>query len=159
MNIITDTNNKILRSKTAPVEKITAEIKTFIKDMLTLMIKEKGVGLSANQVGFPFQIIVFSDVDHKKQYALINPSILKTSKKECEMEEACLSVLNTFGMVKRPEKIIVEGKNIDGKKVRYKFKGILARVVQHELDHLEGILFTDKAYNIHQQNKQIENGL
>ncbi len=159
MKIITDVNDKILRGKAQPVEKLTAEIKDFINQMFELMIEEKGVGLSANQVGFPFQIIVFTDVDQIRRYALINPRIIKTSRKECEMEEACLSVKDTFGVVSRPEKIILEAKNIDGKKVRYKFNDILARIVQHELDHLNGVLFVDKAVNIYQKNKLNENEL
>ncbi len=159
MKIITDINNPILRTPTLPVEKLTADIKLFIQEMHEHMIQERGVGLSANQVGFPYQIIVFSDVDQKKRFVLINPKIIKTTKKECEMEEACLSVVNTFGTVSRPEKIIVEGKNIDGKRVRYKFKGILARIVQHELDHLQGILFTDKATNTYKQIKETKNEL
>lgn len=154
MKIITDTNNKILRSKTKPIEKITAEIKCFINEMYDLMVKEGGVGLSANQVGFPYQIIVFSDLDFKKKYILINPKIIKTSKNECEMEEACLSVENTFGLVTRPSEIIIEAKDINSKKKRYKFKDLLARIVQHELDHLNGILFIDKAKNIYKTNSK-----
>jgi peptide deformylase len=92
MEIITDLKNKILTSKTSPVDHITSEIKTLASDMFETMIKNKGVGLSANQVGYPLSLIVFSDIDHEKRYVLINPKIISLSKTKCKIEEACLSV-------------------------------------------------------------------
>jgi peptide deformylase len=94
MEIITDIKNKILTSKTSPVEHITAEIKTLANDMFDTMVKSKGVGLSANQVGYPISLIVFSDIDQEKRYVLINPKVINLSKTQCKMEEACLSVPN-----------------------------------------------------------------
>jgi len=92
MEIITDLKNKILTSKTSPIDHITASIKTLANDMFETMVKNKGVGLSANQVGYPISLIVFSDIDHEKRYVLINPKILSVSKAQCKIEEACLSV-------------------------------------------------------------------
>lgn len=157
MEIITDPKNKILTSKTKDIEHITSEIKTLANDMFDTMISNKGVGLSANQVGYPLSLIVFTDPDYLKKYILINPKILSTSETLCDMEEGCLSLPNTWGIVTRPEKISLEAKNIDGKKIKYKFKDILARIVQHELDHLAGILFTEKTKEIYTQPKQINN--
>lgn len=153
MEIITDSKNKILTNKTSPIEHITAEIKTLAGNMFETMIKSKGVGLSANQVGYPLSLIVFSDVDQEKRYVLINPKIINLSKTQCKMEEACLSVPNLWGEVIRPEKITLEAKNLTGKKVKYKFDDVLARIVQHELDHLNGILFTQKAESIYKNSK------
>ncbi len=153
MEIITDVKNKILTSPTSPVEHITSEIKTLVKDMFETMILNKGVGLSANQVGYPISLVVFSDIDHEKRYVLINPKVIKTSKTQCKMEEACLSVPGLWGEVIRPEKIVIEAKNLDGKKIKYKFDDVLARIVQHELDHLNGVLFTQKAENTYKNSK------
>jgi len=95
MEIITDPKNKILTSKTKEIEHITSEIKSLANDMFKTMVENKGIGLSANQVGYPISLIVFSDIDHKKKYFLINPKIINISEEQCEMEEACLSVPNT----------------------------------------------------------------
>lgn len=153
MEIITDPKNKILSNPTQPIDHITSSIKLLANDMYKTMIKNKGVGLSANQVGYPLSLIVFSDIDHKKRYDLINPKIINVSKTLCEMEEACLSVPGLWGNVIRPEKITIEAKNLNGKKIKYKFKDLLARIVQHELDHLSGILFVDKAKSVYKQSK------
>ena len=153
MEIITDLKNKILTSKTSPIDHITASIKTLANDMFETMVKNKGVGLSANQVGYPISLIVFSDIDHEKRYVLINPKILSVSKAQCKIEEACLSVPGLWGEVIRPEKITLEAKNLSGKKIKYKFDDVLARIVQHELDHLEGILFTQKAESTYKNSK------
>jgi peptide deformylase len=157
MEIITDPKNKILASKTNDIEHITSDIKLLANEMFEIMIRNKGVGLSANQVGHPISLIVFSDIDHKKRYVLINPKVISVSKASCEMEEACLSVPNLWGNVIRPEKITLEAKNLNGKKIKYKFDDILARIVQHELDHLSGILFTEKAKTTYKQSKYKEN--
>lgn len=157
MEIITDPKNKILTSKTKDIDRITSDIKILANSMYETMIENKGVGLSANQVGYPLSLIVFSDIDHKRKYILINPKVISQSKTLCEMEEACLSVPDTWGNVIRPEKISIEAKNLDGRKIKYKFKDILARIVQHELDHLNGILFTEKAKATYKQSKYKEN--
>lgn len=153
MEIITDPKNKILSSPTNPIEHITSDIKSLANEMYKTMVDNKGVGLSANQVGFPLSLIVFSDIDHKKRYDLVNPKIISVSSDLCEMEEACLSVPGLWGDVVRPEKITLEAKNLNGKKIKYKFKDILARIVQHELDHLSGKLFTDRAKHVYKQSK------
>ena len=77
-------------------------------------------------------------------FPLINPKIVKKSPKRVEMEEGCLSIPNVFGMVKRPEKITVEAQNLDGEKHKFEASGMLSRVIQHEVDHLDGVLFTSK---------------
>ena len=119
------------------------ELRELVKKMRTTMKKADGVGLSANQVGLDEKMFV-AEVDDKF-YAIFNPKIVKESTEKNEMEEGCLSVPEKFGTVARSEKIWLECQNADGKKIKIKAWGFLARVFQHELDHLEGKLFIDKA--------------
>jgi peptide deformylase len=83
-----------------------------------------------------------------KFYSIFNPEIIRASKKLGEMEEGCLSVPNNFGLVRRADKIWLTGFNADGKKIQIKAFGFLARVFQHEMDHLKGVLFTDKCEDL-----------
>ena len=115
------------------------------------MRRADGVGLSANQVGLNEKMFV-AEVDHKF-YAIFNPKIIKKSDEKSEMEEGCLSVPDKFGTVIRADKVWLEGQNADGKKLKIKARGFLARVFQHELDHLEGKLFIDKSKDIYSTEK------
>jgi len=106
----------------------------------------QGVGLSANQLGFNVSLFV-AQVENKF-YAIFNPRIVKTGGEEIEMEEGCLSVPEKFGLVARPDKIWLEGQDADGKKIKIKAWGLLAKIFQHEVDHLNGKLFIDHAKEI-----------
>lgn len=159
---------KFLRTKTAEFDfsKFTKkEIADLIKKMRETMTKAVGIGLSANQVGlnlrmFVVQIsdkplkrgennkIIMPSPDEMKFYAVFNPEIVKFSKKTSVMEEGCLSVPEIYGEVERPEKITLKGLNRYNKTITVKADGLLARVFQHETDHLNGILFIDKAKNL-----------
>ncbi|HCX45322.1 TPA: peptide deformylase [Patescibacteria group bacterium] len=148
------TEEKILRKKIAAFDfdKYTKkEIRELIKKMRTTMRRADGVGLSANQVGLNEKMFV-AEVDHKF-YAIFNPKIIKKSDEKSEMEEGCLSVPDKFGTVIRADKVWLEGQNADGKKLKIKARGFLARVFQHELDHLEGKLFIDKSKDIYSTEK------
>ena len=148
------TEEKILRKKIATFDfdKYTKkEIRELIKKMRTTMRRADGVGLSANQVGLNEKMFV-AEVDHKF-YAIFNPKIIKKSDEKSEMEEGCLSVPDKFGTVIRADKVWLEGQNADGKKLKIKAWGFLARVFQHELDHLEGKLFIDKSKDIYSTKK------
>lgn len=123
------------------------ERRELIKKMRAEMKKAQGIGLSANQIGLDCKIFV-AQVENKF-YAIFNPIIIKTSTKIVEMEEGCLSVPQTFGQVKRPEKITLEGQDVLGKKIKIKAWGLLARVFQHEVDHLNGILFINKTKELY----------
>ncbi len=134
------------------------EIRELIKTMRAEMVKSVGIGLSANQIGLDMRLFV-AKADGK-QYAIFNPDITKFSKEKVLMEEGCLSVPELYGPVERPEKITMEGYDANGKKIKIKAWGILARVFQHETDHLNGILFIDKAkslhkYEIHSQDQKL----
>ena len=140
----------VLRQKTAPFDfsQFTKkEIRELIKAMRLTMKKADGVGLSANQIGLNLSMFI-AQVE-RKFYAVFNPTITKILKEADSMEEGCLSVPRFFGPVERPSKIWVEAQDVSGKKVKIKAWGFLARVFQHEIDHLNGILFIDKAKELY----------
>ncbi len=140
----------ILRQTTAPFDfpRFTKkEIRELVKMMRMTMKKVDGVGLSANQIGLNMRLFV-AQVE-RKFYAIFNPRIVKILKAVDEMEEGCLSVPGVFGRVERPSKIWVEAQDMNGKKVKIKAWGFLARVFQHEIDHLNGILFIDTAKELY----------
>ncbi len=135
--------HKKLRQKTKPVIKITPEIQKICQKMISQTKKASGAGLAANQIGQLKRIICYSE--EGKYKILINPEIIKESRQKAEAEEGCLSFPNLFGRVERPAKVKVKGQNQFGKKQTIKAENMLAIVLQHEIDHLDGILFIDKA--------------
>lgn len=144
--VVTGKNAKVLRSKAALVGKINADIRELVKKMRKIMREAEGIGLAAPQIGVPLAVFV-AEVD-KKSYAFVNPEILKVSEEKDELEEGCLSLPGLYGPVERPAKITVVATDLTGKKVKIKAWGLLARVFQHEIDHLNGILFVDKAKKV-----------
>ncbi len=140
---------KFLRRKAVDFdfnEHTKKEIREIIKNMRVEMAKAIGIGLSANQLGMNMRLFI-AKADGK-QYSVFNPIITKFSEETIIMEEGCLSVPETYGEVERPEKITIEGFDANGKKIKIKAWGLLARIFQHETDHLNGILFIDKAKNL-----------
>lgn len=137
--------NPILETKTAPVKEITPEILKLVRDMIDTCRKAQGIGLAAPQIGKSIRLCIIN-LEHLglPPFALVNPKIVKKSWRKIEMEEGCLSIPGLFGLVKRPIKVTVEAMNIEGNKTKFEADGILARVIQHELDHLDGVLFTSK---------------
>ncbi len=135
-------NDPVLRKKCARVEVIDRGVKDIIADMAQTMEKENGLGLAAPQIGVSKRIIIArAGFDSGRILALVNPKILSKSRETVEMEEGCLSFPGVFLEIKRPEKVEVEGMDINGEKINFSADGILARVFQHEIDHLDGILF------------------
>ncbi len=144
-------NNPILRSKSEFINEINSEIKDFSKDLIKLMRKHDGVWLAAPQVGKNLRIIATTQRDMKKnkekllaETIMINPEIKDLSQDMVIWEEACISLPNIFGKVKRHKSLTVEYTDIKGNKQKKKLKDFNAVIVQHEIDHLEGVLFTDK---------------
>ncbi|NLC43029.1 MAG: peptide deformylase [Clostridiales bacterium] len=131
----------VLRKKSKIVEKIDERTKILIDDMIETMYHADGVGLAAPQVGILKRVIVV-DIG-EGVHVLINPEITIEAGEATDYE-GCLSVPGVKGQVTRPAEITVEGLNRDGKKIRMKASGLLARAICHEIDHLEGILFVDK---------------
>lgn len=145
LKILTD-KNPLLRKKSALIKKeALAKYQTLAQNMLETMVRDNGIGLAAPQVGQLLRIItIHQEAAGKEHLILINPKITFSSK-DCDIqEEGCLSVPKTFGPVKRPNKVRVKALNLAGQKLQIKAKGLLARVLQHEIDHLDGILFIDK---------------
>ena len=132
----------VLRQVAAPVRDITADIKRIIADMTETMWHQVGIGLAAPQVGLPYRILVMDDGKGGAQ-TLINPEIESRSGTVRE-EEGCLSLPGVFGVVERSKTITVKATDEDGKSVSFEATGLKARIVQHELDHLDGVLFIDR---------------
>lgn len=136
-------NDEILRKKSREVEEIDEKIQTLINDMIETMYKYNGVGLSAVQVGVLKRVVVIDIEDGEGARIFINPKITKT-KGEHEVEEGCLSFPNQYAKVIRPKELTVEALDRNGKKFTLKAKDLLAQAIAHEVDHLEGIVFTDR---------------
>ena len=132
----------VLRQVATPVREITAEIKRIIADMTETMWHQVGIGLAAPQVGLSHRILVMDDGKGSAQ-TLINPEIESRSGTIRE-EEGCLSLPGVFGVVERSKTITVRAMDADGKPVSMEATGLKARIVQHELDHLDGVLFIDR---------------
>lgn len=139
--------DEILRKKAKKVEVFDEKIKQLIEDMWETMYKYDGIGLAAPQVGILKRVIVY-DIGEGK-HALVNPEIVSAVGEQW-CEEGCLSLPNIFGEVRRPSKLVVRGTNENGEYVTIKAKELLAVCLSHETDHLEGVLFTDTAENIHE---------
>lgn len=155
-------DEKFLREKTVDFDfsKFTGqEVRALIARMKKTMRLVRGIGLAANQIGLSYRVFV-AEVSaerggNNKFYALFNPKIEKSSKEKSVAEEGCLSVpgegdvLKVFGRVERPERIVVGALNKNGKSLKLKVWGLLARVFQHEIDHLNGILFIDRTKDLY----------
>lgn len=132
----------ILRKKCKEVKEVTEEIKKLSQEMIEVMIKGQGIGLAAPQVGELKRIIAIQA--EKSSVVFINPQVLKKSREHEFLEEGCLSFPGLWLKIKRPKKIEVEALTVDGKKIKIKAQGIFAQILQHEIDHLDGILFIDR---------------
>jgi peptide deformylase len=130
----------ILREDTKPVEKITDELKKLAEDMFETMELAKGIGLAAPQIGRTERMAVV-DVDGAR-YVLINPEVVHSEGK-AKAEEGCLSIPDIYGDVERPAKVRVTATDLDGKEFEVDAGDLLARCLQHEIDHLHGKLFVD----------------
>lgn len=166
-------NNPILRKKSEEVADIKSpEIQGMILDMKETLQKVQGLGLAATQVGNPLRIFaidkkaiesqkkssIFGKITRRKiPEVCINPRVLKLSKEKELMEEGCLSLPGIWGTVERHTGVEIEALDEKGKKFKIKASGLLAQVFQHEIDHLEGILFIDKAVKIAKEKGLPEN--
>ena len=138
--------NKILREKSLSVENVDKDIQILMDDMLETMYAAPGIGLAAIQVGTPKRVIVL-DIKQKEgqknPICFVNPEIIEKSKNNSTYEEGCLSVPGQFAEINRPDKCHVKYLDYYGEKKEIKAEGMLATCIQHEIDHLEGILFID----------------
>ena len=138
--------NKLLRQVSKPVDGVGVEEQTLMNDMLETMYAAPGIGLAAIQIGVPKRIIVMdisADKTKKEPRYFVNPVVKNKNIIKAKYEEGCLSVPNQFAEIERPNSCEVEYLDYDGKKQLLKADGLLATCIQHEMDHLEGILFID----------------
>jgi len=142
-NIVTE-GDEVLRKRSKEVSEINDRIRELFEDMKETLYKTgNGIGLAAPQVGILKRMIVIDLGDGNGPMEIINPVILEQQGEQVEVE-GCLSVPGVFGEVKRPARMVVEYTNLKGKKVKVDATDLLARCLSHEIDHLDGILFTDK---------------
>ena len=134
----------VLRQKSPAVRTVDDEVRQLVDDLFETMRAAKGVGLAANQIGVARRVAVV-DVGEEDPppLVLINPVILERSEEDETAEEGCLSIPDIFGDVTRPARVVVEALDVEGKKVRTEASGYKARAIQHEIDHLDGVLFLD----------------
>jgi peptide deformylase len=137
----------VLRENCSPIEDITPELKTLMQDMLETMYDAPGVGLAAPQINIPIRLIVMDaaqkEDDEKEPIIMINPKILSSSDEFSLYEEGCLSIPEYFAEIERPAIVKVGYRDEEGKEQERECEGLLATVVQHEIDHLDGVLFID----------------
>ncbi len=145
------------QAKVVPLKEISSpKFKKYIKEMKAVVDETlDGVALAGPQIGISYRIFVLAEkilkiegLEKNKQMVFINPTITKRSQKKVELEEGCLSVKNIYGLIKRSEKVTVEALDERGEKFSQSASGLLAQVFQHEIDHLDGMLFVDKAYDL-----------
>ena len=133
--------NETLRAKASRVEVFDAELRQLIEDMSAAM-RGEGIGLAAPQVGLSKRLFICQPEGHKL-WVFINPEITLTSEEISDYEEGCLSIPGVWADVKRPQQVQIQAFNEKGRPFRVDAEGMLARVIQHELDHLNGVLFID----------------
>ena len=135
-----------LRHKSKPVRRVDTELVRMVREMFTLMYASNGIGLAANQVDLPLRLFIINlsaKAGEGEELVFINPVLSKPKGNE-ESEEGCLSFPELYAPVTRPKQITVQAYNLQGEEIRTNLNGMLARVVQHEYDHLDGVLFVDR---------------
>lgn len=142
----------ILREKAREVRKITPQIERLAANLVDTMRHNGGVGLAAPQIGVSKRVIVVEDPE-KNPIVLINPEIVKLEGDKETAEEGCLSVSGVWGQVERRMSMTVRGYNLEGRSVTYLVEGFTARAFQHEIDHLDGIVFLDRASTVYKRKE------
>jgi peptide deformylase len=151
-----------LRRKSHKVTTFDREFQALVDDMILTMRQAPGVGLAAPQIAVPYRLIVveFGDEEDeekpKKLYVLANPELIQSTEEKMTAIEACLSVPGLVGEVERHEQVLIRGINRFGKQVRVNASGWLARIFQHEMDHLDGILYVDRATRVWEPSEEEE---
>ncbi|BER92119.1 peptide deformylase [Atrimonas thermophila] len=136
--------NPLLREKAQPVTSIDGRIVSILQDMEETMLASSGIGLAGNQVGVLLRLVTLVHPEQQKVLHLINPEIVEKSDDGELQEEGCLSLPGLYAKVERAEKTFVKALDINGKEIQIAAEGLLARILQHEIDHLNGTLFIDR---------------
>src|SRR2546426_9981469 len=139
--------NPVLREKAKKVARVDASIQRLLDDLTETMLNAPGAGLAANQIGVALRVCVVKG-DDKQIWGLVNPEVVKQEGAQVGYE-GCLSYPGWVGEVERAETVVVKGRNRHGKEIRIKSNGFTARAFQHELDHPDGVLFTDRLTSLH----------
>lgn len=135
-----------LRHKSKPIRRVDAELRQIVRTMFGLMYENKGIGLAANQVDLPLRLFIVNlkaDPHEGEEMVFLNP-VISFPKGSDEAEEGCLSVPGVYGNVIRPKQVRINAYSLEGKEIDMVVTDLLARCVQHELDHLDGVLFLDR---------------
>lgn len=140
---VTKLGEDVLRQVAVPVEEVTDEIRALAEDMFETMLFYEGVGLACPQIGKSIRMFVLM-ADDEVRRVFINPVIIKTSESVSDYDEGCLSIPKIYETISRPDKVTVQALNEKGKPFTLEADGLLARIIQHEYDHLEGILYIDR---------------
>lgn len=144
----------VLKMKAKPVKTFDKSLQRLINDMFETLHSTEGVGLAAPQIGQSLRLAVIEYIDEEKgyskpkRYVIVNPEIIETSEENTMETEGCLSLPNLAGNVERPKKITIKAKNRYGQPMKIVATGQLARIFQHEIDHLNGVLYIDKAKDV-----------
>ncbi|MEK7673093.1 MAG: peptide deformylase [Patescibacteria group bacterium] len=147
LKIVTGKDNPILRAMSTPVKKFDASLKKFAKDLKDAMVKAKGLGIAAPQVGQNIRVFITVlnyKTDQQVTVTMVNPEILEHGLETNIDEEGCLSLPAIYGKVERFNKVLVKFFDLDGNEQVFSLQGLNARVVQHENDHINGVLFIDR---------------
>ncbi|MDI3525496.1 MAG: peptide deformylase [Candidatus Atribacteria bacterium] len=136
--------NPLLREKAQPVTSIDGRIVSILQDMEETMLASSGIGLAGNQIGVLLRLVTLVHPEQQKVLHLINPEIVEKSGDGELQEEGCLSLPGLYAKVERAEKTFVKALDINGKEIQIAAEGLLARILQHEIDHLNGTLFIDR---------------
>jgi peptide deformylase len=148
------TPDPVLRRKARKITSFDKDVQTLIDDMVETLRDAPGVGLAAPQVGVSERLIVIEygdDEDEtvpKKLFVVINPEIIQASEEQVNGAEGCLSIPRVVGEVMRSTEVVIKGFNRQGRPIKIKARGWIARIFQHEIDHLDGVLFTDRASKV-----------
>ena len=136
-----------LLHRSKPLHRVDAELQKMVAEMFDLMYEHRGVGLAANQVDLPYRLFVMNakgdPAIKDEEYVFLNP-VLSKHKGMVEEEEGCLSLPGLYAPVRRPEKVTISGYDMSGQAIEIDAEGLLARIVQHETDHLDGVMFIDR---------------
>lgn len=156
LEILTNPNPLLRRiSEEVLLDEITTpEFQEYLKKLFDIMLEKDGIGIASPQVGIAKRIVIVSNNGKNHQF-LINPEITWENKEKTPLLEGCLSVPSIFGMVVRPKGVHVKAYNEKGEKIKIQASGYLAKVIQHEIDHLQGILFIDRAEQLENEHGEI----
>jgi peptide deformylase len=137
----------VLRHPSKPLKRVDPELRAMIREMFGLMYAANGIGLAANQVGLPYRLFVLnlkaSAEAPEEEHVFINP-VITSRKGTAEGEEGCLSLPGLYAQVKRSERAVLNAYDLDGQEINLELDGLFARAAQHEIDHLDGVLFIDR---------------